>query len=163
MSSFESNDKEIENLKSRIFLFLFGCITTRIIIAYYAKVMPIDNLPYLGYISIFIVIGFVYIYLTGSRKTGVEVFGGKIWWDGLRPLHALLYGLFAYHAINKINYAWIFLAADVYIGLINFLIYHTIQGNFSKIYKPSKGVSSNIIISIIISLLIYFGINIFMY
>lgn len=158
----DTDVSDIENLKKRIFLFLFGCITARIFIAYTAKVISIDNLPYLGYIAILPAVGFTYIYLTGSRKTGAEVFGGKIWWDGLRPLHALLYGLFAYHAISKHDYAWKFLAADVYIGLINFLIYHSIQGNFTKIYQPTKGVSSNIITSLFVSLFIYFGIMVFL-
>ena len=157
----DANDKEIENLQTRIFLFLFVCITIRAYIAYYAKSVSIDKLPYLGYGALVIMIGFIYIYISGSRKTGAEVFGGKIWWDGLRPLHALLYGLFAYHAINKIDYSWKFLAADVYIGLINFFIYHTIEGNFTKIYNPSHRVSSNILISLSLSFFIYLGIIIF--
>ena len=27
------------------------------------------------------------------RKTGLEVFGDKIWWNNLRPIHGILYGL----------------------------------------------------------------------
>ena len=58
------------------------------------------------------------IFLTGSRKTGQEVFGNKIWWNNLRPVHAILYTLFAYNAINKNKEVWIYLLIDVIIGLI---------------------------------------------
>jgi hypothetical protein len=78
-------------------------------------------------------IGFIYIYLTGSRQTGAEVFGAKIWWNNLRPLHALLYGLFAYYAIQRANFAWKFLLADVIIGFFAFMIYHHNQGDFAKL------------------------------
>lgn len=98
-----------------------------------AKNIDIKFLPYLGYIALLIAIGFIYIFLTGSRKTGVEVFGDKIWWNKLRPLHALLYGLFAYNAINKNPNAWVFLLIDVIIGLISFLIFHYKNGDFSKL------------------------------
>lgn len=75
----------------------------------------------------------MYIYLTGSRQTGVEVLGDKIWWNNLRPLHALLYGLFAYNAIKGNPNSWIFLFLDVIIGLISFLTYHYINGDFRKL------------------------------
>ena len=35
------------------------------------------------------------IELGDYRKTGKEVFGSKIWWNDLRPVHASLYILFA--------------------------------------------------------------------
>jgi hypothetical protein len=87
----------------------------------------------MGYISLLLAIGFTYIYLTDGRKTGVEVFGGKIWWNNLRPIHALLYFVFAYMAINKNANAWIVLLIDVVIGLISFLTYHYIEGNYREL------------------------------
>ena len=78
-------------------------------------------------------IGFMYIYLTDSRKSGAEVFGDKIWWNDLRPVHAILYTMFALSAINGIKQSWIFLLIDVIIGLIAFLTYHYFAGDFSKL------------------------------
>ena len=75
------------------------------------------------------------IFLTGSRKTGAEVFGDKIWWNNLRPIHAILYTLFAYNAINKNRKAWIYLFIDVIIGLISFIGYHYMEGNFTKVFN----------------------------
>lgn len=123
----------VNDLKKRISLFLFGCIGTRLLLTYISKIISIEYLPYLGYIAIIPMLGFMYIYLSGSRETGAEVFGDKIWWNDLRPLHSLLYGLFAYNAILKHDYAWIFLLIDVSVGLISFLTFHYISGNFSKL------------------------------
>ena len=89
----------------------------------------------MGYLALLPAIGFTYIYLTGSRKTGGEVFGGKIWWNNLRPLHAFLYFLFAYNAINGNKNAWIFLLIDVIVGLISFVSFHYYNGDFSKVLK----------------------------
>jgi hypothetical protein len=75
----------------------------------------------------------MYIYLTGSRKTGAEVFGEKIWWNHLRPVHSILYFLFAYNAIIGNKYAWVYLLIDVIISLISFLVYHYLNGDFKRI------------------------------
>ena len=114
-------------------LFLFGCMVIRILFVYIAKTINIEYLPILGYIALIPSIGFIYLFLSGMRKTGAEVFGDKIWWNNLRPIHSLLYGLFAYNAINKNKKSWIFLLIDVILGLLSFILYHYWNGNFSKV------------------------------
>ena len=123
----------MNNLQKRFLLFLIGCIGSRILLVLITKYSPIQYLPLLGYIALVPTIGFIYIYLTGSRKTGAEVFNDKIWWNNLRPIHGLLYGLFAYNAMNGNVNSWIYLLVDVIIGLISFTSYHYYEGNFSKI------------------------------
>ena len=113
--------------KKRILLFLLGCITVRLSLVFIAKYVPSDVLPYLGALALLPSIGFFTIYLTNSRKTGPEVFGGKIWWNKLRPLHGLLYLIFAILAFKEDEYAWIPLLIDVLIGLLAFIIHHIIQ------------------------------------
>ena len=108
----------------RILIFLFGCITVRLLLVYLAKTLPTKYLKYMGYIALIPAIGFAYIFITGSRKTGAEVFGDKIWWNNLRPVHSLLYFIFAYLAINASTKAFIPLLIDVIIGLVSFLVYH---------------------------------------
>jgi hypothetical protein len=98
-----------------------------------AKIISLEYLPVLGYIAILPVIGFIYIFITGSRKTGIEVGGEKIWWNSLRPVHAFMYSLFAYNAISRNRDAWHYLAADVIIGLGAFLTHHGIKGHLSLI------------------------------
>jgi hypothetical protein len=123
----------MNDIMKRMMLFLIGCMGVRFFLVYLSKNINIDYLPYLGYCAILLSIGFMYIFLTGSRKTGPEVLGGKIWWNNLRPLHSILYGLFAYLAITKNKNAWKVLLVDAVIGLFSFLIFHYKEGNFAKL------------------------------
>ncbi len=124
----------MNDIQKRFLLFLIGCIGTRSFLAIVAKTTPISYLPILGYIALIPAIGFIYLFLSGARTTGVETFGAKIWWNNLRPVHALLYILFAYAAINKNPNAWIILAVDVLIGLVSFLAHHYMAGNFLHLF-----------------------------
>ena len=121
--------------QQRLLLFLIGCIGVRSLFVIIAKYINRNYLKYLGYVALLPAIGFIYIYLTGSRKTGAEVFGEKIWWNNLRPIHSILYFLFAYNAIIGNKQSWIFLLVDVLIGLISFLIYHYVHGSFFQLHN----------------------------
>jgi hypothetical protein len=112
------------NLQKRFLLFLIGCIGTRSLFVYLAKTASKTILKYMGFIATLIGLGFFYIFLTNSRTTGPEVFGDKIWWNNLRPIHGLLYLLFAYNAIQGNRNSWIYLLIDVLIGLFSFLYFH---------------------------------------
>jgi hypothetical protein len=122
----------MNDIQKRFLLFLFGCILVRSLLVYISKEYT-QFLPLLGYGALLISIGFFTIFFTGSRKTGRETFGAKIWWNNLRPVHGLLYLLFAVFAIQRKSYAWIFLLIDVIIGLSSFLVFHYREGNFSKL------------------------------
>ena len=123
----------MNDMQKRFLLFLIGCIGVRSILVLLAKNASVYNLKILGYLALLPAIGFIYIYLTGSRQTGAEVFGEKIWWNSLRPIHATLYLLFAYNAINGVKSAWIYLLIDVILGLISFLVHHYKSGDFAKV------------------------------
>lgn len=123
----------MNNIQKRFLLFIFGCILVRTLFVIIAKNINIKYLPYLGYLAILPAIGFFYIFFTDSRKTGAEVFGDKIWWNNLRPIHGLLYALFAYNAINKNPVSYVYLLIDVIFGLISFLIFHYYNGDFKKL------------------------------
>lgn len=125
----------MNNLQKIFLMFLIGCIGLRSIFVIIAKYINIKYLKYLGLLALIPAIGFIYIYLTGSRKTGAEVFGNKIWWNNLRPIHSILYFLFAYNAIIGNKESWIYLFVDVLIGLISFLLHHYINGDFSKVFN----------------------------
>jgi hypothetical protein len=123
----------INTIQKRFLLFLIGCIGTRLAIALYAKYASGAMLSALGYLVLLPAIGFMAIYLTGVRRTGAEVFGERIWWNNLRPLHSLLYFVFSYMAINKNRDAWLVLMADVSIGFVSFIGHHYSVGNIQKI------------------------------
>jgi hypothetical protein len=123
----------MNHLQQRVLLFLIGCIGVRFLFVIIAMYISTKYLKYLGYLALLPAIGFMYIYLTGSRKTGPEVFGEKIWWNDLRPIHSILYFLFAYNAIIGNKNAWIYLLVDVLFGLMSFLIHHYVNGDFKRI------------------------------
>ena len=89
-------------------IFLIGCIGVRSLFVVIAKYANTTYLKYLGYLALIPAAGFIYIYLTGSRKIGAETLGEKIWWNNLRPIHAILYYLFAYNAIIGNKHSWIY-------------------------------------------------------
>ena len=125
----------MNNIQKRFLLFLFGCIGVRSLFVYIAKNVNTQFLMYMGYLALIPAVGFIYLYLSGSRKVGNEVFGEKIWWNNLRPIHGLMYFLFSYNAITGNKNAWIYLLIDVIIGLISFLIFHYNNNSFKKIYN----------------------------
>jgi len=128
----------MNDLQKRFLMFLIGCIGVRSLFVIIAKYVNTQYLKYLGYLALLPAIGFIYIYLTGSRKTGAETFGEKIWWNNLRPIHSMLYFLFAYNAINGNKQAWIYLLVDVLFGLISFLLHHYVNGDFFKLFTGVK-------------------------
>ena len=123
----------MNTIQKRFLLFLFGCIGTRSLLVYLAKNANKTYLQYMGYLSLLPAIGFFYIFLTGSRKTGDEVFGDKIWWNNLRPIHGFMYFLFAYNAIKGNPFSWVYLLVDLNIGLVSFLIFHYYNNDFKHL------------------------------
>jgi hypothetical protein len=119
--------------QQRFLAFLLLCIPARFLFAYIAKITPLSNLPYLGLLALLPATGFLIIYFGGYRKTGGETFGQKIWWNNLRPVHAFLYYIFAFLAINKNTYAFAPLLVDVCIGLASFLLHHYSINSFQKL------------------------------
>ena len=123
----------MNHLQKIFLMFLIGCIGVRSLFVIIAKYINAKYLKYLGYLALLPATGFMYIYLTGVRNTGLGAFGEKIWWNNLRPVHSILYFLFAYNAIKGNKQAWIYLLADVLVSLISFLIQHYTNGDFSKL------------------------------
>jgi len=107
----------MNTIQKRFLLFLGGCIPTRLAFALLAKYGNNSVKKILAIISFIIGSGFLIIYFGGLRKTGLETGGEKIWWNQLRPVHALLYYLFFYNVffINNPN-AWVILIVDIKIG-----------------------------------------------
>ena len=104
-------------MENKHYKFLIGCIGLRIIIAILAKNANEYQLKNLGMIALLPALGFIFLYLSDLRKTGIEA-GGKIWWNDIRPIHGVLYLLFAIYALKSVKKAWLILALDVVMGLI---------------------------------------------
>lgn len=115
----------------RLLLFLIGCIGTRTALAITAKYASPEILQTMGALALLPAIGFYLICILKLRETGPEVFGEKIWWNNLRPIHGTMYLLFAIFAIQKKPFAWMFLAADVVFGLTVYLTHHFLLASSS--------------------------------
>ena len=124
----------MNHIQKRFLLFLGGCIPARLFLVALAKYMPNNYLRYLGFITLLMALGFLYLYFTGARKVGVETFGQPIWWNKFRIIHGLLYFIFSYYAINGYASAYLILLYDTLIGLVLFLIHHYSVGNFNKLW-----------------------------
>jgi hypothetical protein len=124
----------MNKIQKRFLLFLGGCIPTRLAFALLAKYGNITVKKILAIISFIIASGFLIIYFGNLRNTGLETGGEKIWWNKLRPIHALLYYLFFYNIffINNPN-AWVILIVDIMLGLLSFLYFHITNNSFSKL------------------------------
>ena len=119
---------ELTKLQKRMLMFLIGCIGIRLLFVYLAIKLPLFWLKVMGVIGIMIAIGFLVIFIFGLRKTGPETMGDKIWWNSLRPFHAITYLIFGILAIKGIqSEAWKFLLLDVSVGLGAFLIHHFVH------------------------------------
>lgn len=116
----------------RVLLFLLGCIGTRTALAVGAKHASPDVLKVMGALALLPALGFYLIFLFKLRETGREVFGEKIWWNSLRPIHGTLYLLFAIFAIRGSDKAWMFLAADVAFGLISYIVHNAKSKTYFK-------------------------------
>lgn len=125
-------------IQKRFLLFLGGCIPVRLALVWLAKHTPLIYLPYLGYLALLVAFGFLYLFFTGKRKTGIETQGAPIWWSKFRIFHGIFYLLFAIYAIKRINTAYQFLLADVCLGLVLFLWHHYSEGSFSKLFTVEK-------------------------
>lgn len=108
----------------RLVLFLGGCIPIRLSLAYITKVVSPKYLKYCALLASFPFVGWLYIYFFKARTTGPEVFGGTIWWNQLRIVHASLYLLFIIFALQRKSFSYMILLVDALLGLFSFLIYH---------------------------------------
>ena len=60
-------------------------------------------------------IGTMYLYFTKSRKNGA--FNQNIWWDFMRPIHAIMFFVIALLLYNKYKYTYIIVIVDTLIGI----------------------------------------------
>ena len=107
-------------LNKRMIVFLVGCIGVRLLIALVARWVGKNAnwaLPFMGALALLVSVGFISIFLGDFRKVGREA-GGKIWWNDFRPIHGVMYLLFAIYAFKRRAYSWRVLLVDAIIGLL---------------------------------------------
>ena len=108
----------------RVPLFLIGCLGARTAIAYLVKTFGQEHRLLIALLLVLPAIGFTSIYLLGLRQTGGEVFGDKIWWNSLRPFHALMYFGAATAVYLRRKNAYLLILLDTLVGLLAFCRFH---------------------------------------
>lgn len=110
------------------------CLITRLTIGLMSKYYP----TIIGYGSLMPAIGFFIIYFFNLRSVGAEVCLNNssskectIWWNDYRPLHGVLWGLFAYMLITKT----VFNIGKITIEPYHIIIIDTLIGFGAYIYK----------------------------
>lgn len=120
-------------VEQRLAMFLVGCMGSRVLLVYLAATVPPAGLKVMAALAAVVAVGFTAIYFGGLRPTGPETGGHPIWWNSLRPVHALLYAAFAYFAwFGHRRLAWSTLLLDVSIGLAGFMYHHSTAGGQSR-------------------------------
>jgi hypothetical protein len=122
-------------LKIRFYGFLIGCIGSRLLFTLASAYAPRFYLRLMGAVALLPVLGWISILFFHPRDTGLEVFGDEIWWKHLRPIHTLLWGFFAYLALQGNRHAWMVLAVDTLVGLGAFFHHHSVQGNLGVMFS----------------------------
>lgn len=127
--------------QKRFAMFLGACVPMRLLLVALAYYLPRRNLTLfklLAYLLLIPTIGFSVIYFFKLRDTSALIDNNVAWWDYLRPIHSLLYGISFLMAIsNKPTYymsVWKVLLLDVVIGFIAFLNYHIKEKSFNKLF-----------------------------
>jgi hypothetical protein len=115
----------------RIILFLFVCLSMRLLLAHIAQQITIKKpqyMKYLGIIGLAIGLGFTYQFIKNKQ---IGALGGKVWWHSVRPVHAGIFFLFGILALLKNKDAYKLLYVDALLGLIFFIF----LSNFLHFFK----------------------------
>ena len=99
--------------------FIFLCFTSRLLLAYFAKIISLDYLPYFSIVTLIISFMFFKNFFYNNPKIGF--FGSKAWWRNYRLIHGINYLLFTIGSIYKNKHSWIILFFDAILGLLFFI------------------------------------------
>jgi len=96
------------------------CIFVRLSLAYsvyYVQKMPIRYL--FVFLYFILSLGELYQYTMKTRTVGA--FHNKVWWDSLRPIHALLFLFTSVSLFYKYKYSYMFLLLDTLISVLGYI------------------------------------------
>lgn len=103
-----------------ILYYFMICILIRLSLAYGVALvyrLPIRFIFMVLYLLLSI--GALYQYRVKTRKIGA--FNNKVWWDNLRPIHALLFLCTSIGLFYKYKYSYMFLLLDTLIGIVGYI------------------------------------------
>ena len=105
----------------RISLFFGVCVVARSLLALLAawlgRLRSTKYLRIMGIVFLIPMFGF-FIKHMSHNPSEIGAFGGDVWWNRMRLVHALLYRAFGVMAIAAIPQAYLLLILDVIIGTV---------------------------------------------
>jgi hypothetical protein len=103
--------------------FWLGCVPARLVMALVLYFVPLSWLPFFGVAALFGVAGLLYRTFTYDRQQ-VGVFKQPVTWNAARPVHALIWLVFAILAISRNSCARIVPFIDVLAGICLHRVLH---------------------------------------
>jgi hypothetical protein len=114
-STFSDTEQAIHH---RPMLFSFWCVGIRMLVVLLAASLGNSVLQAMGGLFLVLGLAFAVRYVRfDPTKGNIGQFGGPIWWNNMRLLHALTYLLFGVMAIRGSKTAWIVLLVDVLLSI----------------------------------------------
>jgi nicotinamide riboside transporter PnuC len=109
--------------KFRLIAFGFGCVVLRSFIVALAAHLgsKLDKSWLNALVVVFVLFSMLFYrkYMKHFTQTAqVGLFGGTVWWNDMRLLHSVIYGLFGALAILNAPHAWALLLMDVVLGIV---------------------------------------------
>ena len=96
------------------------CIFVRLSLAYSVYYVQKMQVRYMFAFLYFILsVGALYQYIIKTRTVGA--FHNKVWWDSLRPIHALLFLFTSIGLFYKYKYSYVFLLLDTVISVLGYI------------------------------------------
>lgn len=103
----------------KILYYYIICIFVRLCLAYSVYYVQKPKIRYIFSLLYFILsIGALYQYIIKTRTFGA--FHNKVWWDSLRPIHALLFLFTSIGLFYKYKYSYMFLLLDTLISILGY-------------------------------------------
>lgn len=102
-----------------MYKYILLCLFTRYTIAIIIKYINIKYLPLLSLPTLIISFSFFRNYIN-YKQNDKGFFGGKVWWNNYRLIHAITFGIFSICALYKFKYSWTILLFDAILGTIFF-------------------------------------------
>ena len=121
--------------KLRYSVFLFGCIGARLLYTFFSYMAEGTTLQILGFLALYPVVYWSYLLFVSEKGSNLSMISDIMWWKNLRPIHLILWALFAYLALSNHPLAYVVLLVDTAFGATAFFLHHHSEGNLNAMIQ----------------------------
>lgn len=106
-----------------ILYYFMICIMIRLSLAYGVYIVYKLPIRYV-FIVFYLLLSIGELYQNRVKTRKIGAFNNKVWWDNLRPIHALLFLCTSIGLFYKYKYSYMFLLLDTFIGIVGYITNH---------------------------------------